>query len=84
MLPDSVKREAMAEAQLLHISFADYVRQAIAAKLPRRGRGLDPLKRRRQDPLFRLLDRLPPIKGSKAGDVAANHDEYLYGPMRRP
>jgi hypothetical protein len=79
MLSPEAKRRAMAEAQRLKISFADFVRQAIAEKLPQYARGADALKRRRQDPVFRLMDRLPPVKRSAADDVVARHDDYLYG-----
>ncbi len=79
MLPEDVKRRAMAEARKLKVSFADFVRQAVAERLPRQGSGVDRLKQRRQDPLFRLLDRLPVVKGDRATNVAGNHDDYLYG-----
>jgi hypothetical protein len=79
MLPEGVKRRAMAEARKLKISFADFVRQAVTEKLPREGRSVDRLKQRRQDPLFRLLDHLALVKGGIANDVAAHHDDYLYG-----
>jgi hypothetical protein len=78
MLPEEVKRRAMAEARKLKVSFADFVRQAVTEKLPREGKGVDRLKRRRRDPLFRLLDRLPLVKDA-ATDVAISHDDYLYG-----
>jgi len=79
MLSDEAKRKAMAQARTLGISFADFVRQAIAEKLPQPGRGMDRLKRRRKDPLFRLLDRLPAVSSATAADVATRHDDYLYG-----
>jgi hypothetical protein len=79
MLSDEVKRRAMAEARRLKVSFADFVRQAITEKLPYQGKGVDRLKRRRADPLFRLFDRLPLVDASTAKDVAARHDDYLYG-----
>jgi hypothetical protein len=79
VLPPEIKRQAKAEAQRLKISFADFVRHAIADKLPGGRKGSDRLKHRRQDPLFRLLDRLPPIEGTTATDLSADHDEYLYG-----
>jgi hypothetical protein len=78
MLSAEVKRRAMAQAQELKISFADFVRQAIIEKLPHQGKGVDRLKRRREDPLFRLLDRLPLVNGGTATDVAGSHDDYLY------
>jgi hypothetical protein len=80
MLPEEVKRKAIVEAQKLKISFADFVRQAIAEKLPHRGEGASRLRRRQRDPLFRLLDHQLPIKKGSAKDVAARHDDYLYGP----
>ncbi len=83
MLPDEVKRRATARARELKISFADFARQAITEKLPHQGKGVDRLKRRREDPLFRLLDRLPLVKGGTATDVAAHHDDYLYGEKRK-
>ena len=84
MLPEDVKRRAMAEARKLNVSFADFVRQAVAGKLPPEGRAVDRLKRRRKDPLFRLLDRLPLARRDAATDVAARHDDYLYGePSKR-
>lgn len=79
MLPEDVKRRATAEARKLNISFADFVRQAVTEKLPREGKSVDRLKRRRRDPLFRLLDHLALVKGDTATDIAARHDEYLYG-----
>ncbi len=79
MLSEDVKRRAMAEARKLKVSFADFVRQAVTEKLPREGRGVDRLKRRRNDPLFRLLDRVPLVRGDTATNVAAHHDDYLYG-----
>ncbi|HRY50588.1 MAG TPA: CopG family transcriptional regulator [Candidatus Paceibacterota bacterium] len=84
MLSEEVKRRAMAEARKLKVSFADFVRQAIAEKLPHQGKGVDRLKRRRQDPLFRLCDRLPLVSGVTATDVAGNHDDYLYGETPKP
>ena len=69
----------MAEARKQKVSFADFVRQAVTEKLPREGRGVDVLKRRRQDPLFRLLDKLKPVRGAHSTDIAAHHDDYLYG-----
>ena len=59
MLPEDVKRRAMAEARKLKVSFAAFVRQAVAERLPGQDPGVDRLNQRRQDPLFRLLDRLP-------------------------
>jgi hypothetical protein len=79
MLPDDVKRRALAQARKLNISFADFVRQAVTEKLPRQGKGVDRLKQRRQDPLFRLLDRIALVEGETATDVAARHDDFLYG-----
>jgi predicted HicB family RNase H-like nuclease len=58
MLPDEVRQRAMAEARKLKASFADFVRQAIAEKLPHSGGGGDRLKRRREDSLFRRLAAL--------------------------
>ncbi len=84
MLPEDVKRRAMAEARKLKISFADFVRQAVTEKLPRGGKGTDRLKQRRKDPLFRLLDRLAPVRGATATDIAAEHDKYLYGAPAKP
>jgi hypothetical protein len=84
MLPEGVKQRAMAEARKLKISFADFVRQAVTDKLPRAGKGVNRLKRRRQDPLFRLLDRLALVRGDTATDIAADHDEYLYGESAKP
>lgn len=78
MLSEKVKQQAMAEARRLKVSFADFVRQAITEKLPHQGKGVDRLKRRRQDPLFRLCDRLPLVGGVTATDVAGSHDDYLY------
>jgi hypothetical protein len=79
MIPEEVKRRAMAEARKANVSFADFVRQAIVEKLPRSRRTLDPLKRRRADPLFRLLDQLPAVAAATPTDVAVRHDDYLYG-----
>ena len=79
MLPTEVKRQAETEARRLKVSFADFVRQAISEKLPQNGRAGDRLKRRRRDPLFRLMDNLPVVEGSNKVDVARNHDDYLYG-----
>lgn len=84
MLPEGVKQRAMAEARKLKISFADFVRQAVADKLPRAGKGGNRLKQRRQDPLFRLLDRLALVRGDTATDIAADHDDYLYGGLAKP
>jgi len=84
MLPEGVKQRAMAEARKLKISFADFVRQALSDKLPRAGKSVDRLKRRRQDPLFRLLDRLALVKGATATNSAADHDDYLYGGSAKP
>ena len=83
MLPEDVKRRATVEARKLKVSFADFVRQAVAEKLPRTGKGVDRLKRRRGDPLFRLLDRLPLVTGDTATDVTARHDDYLYGEVSK-
>ena len=80
MLSKEVKHRAEAEARRLKVSFADFVRQAIAEKLPRSASGPARLKRRRQDPLFRLLDRLPRVKGGPV-DAVARHDDYLYGSL---
>lgn len=84
MLPEDVKQRAMAEARKLKISFADFVRQAVTEKLPRAARGADRLKQRRQDPLFRLLDRVAVVRGDAATDIAARHDDYLYGEAQNP
>jgi hypothetical protein len=84
MLSAEVKRRAMAQARELKISFADFVRQAITEKLPHQGKGVDRLKRRREDPLFRLLDRLPLVHAAAATDVAASHDDYLYVEKPKP
>lgn len=83
MMSKDVKQRALAEARKLNISFADFVRQAVAEKLPQQGKGIDRLKRRRQDPLFRLSEPVAPVKGAKATDVAARHDDYLYGDADR-
>ena len=83
-LEEDTKRRAMAEARKLQVSFADFVRQAISEKLPRQGKGVDRLKRRRDDPLFRLLDRLPLADNAAATDVALRHDDYLYGETAEP
>jgi len=79
VLPPHIKRQAKAEAQRQKISFGEFVRKAIAEQLPGAHKGGDRLKRRRQDPLFRLLDRLPLVEGETVTDIAANHDDYLYG-----
>ncbi len=79
MLPTDVKRRAMAEAQKRKISFADFVRQALTEKLPLGRKGVDRLKQRRRDPLFRLLDHLTMAAGDTPADLAARHDDYLYG-----
>ena len=84
MLSEEVKRRAMAEARKLKVSFADFVRQAITEKLPHQGKAVDRLKRRRQDPLFRLCDRLSLVSGVTATDVAGSHDDYLYGQTPEP
>ena len=81
MLPEDIKRRAMAEARKSKISFADFVRRAVVEKLPHQGKGVDRLKQRRQDPLFRLLDRLALVTGNRATNVAARHDAYLYGEL---
>jgi hypothetical protein len=74
----------MAKARNLKISFAGFVRQAVIEKLPGEGHNVDRLKRRRQDPVFRLLDHLKPVRGAAATDVAARHDDYLYGEEPNP
>src|SRR5437899_714912 len=79
MLPENIKQQAIAQAQKMNISFADFVRQAIADKLPRRGQGALRLKRRRHDSLFRLLDQPAMIIKGRISDIVAKHDEYLYG-----
>ena len=79
MLTEDIKRQAETEARRLKVSLADFVRQAISEKLPQNGRAGDRLRRRRQDPLFRLMDHLPVVKRDNKADVAANHDDYLYG-----
>ena len=79
MLPGEVKRRAVAEARRRNVSFANFVRQALADKLPDPGNGSNRLKRRRQDPLFRLFENLPSIKAATPTDTAVNHDDYLYG-----
>jgi hypothetical protein len=48
MLPKEMKRRAVAHARQLSISSADFVRQAVAEKLPSQGHGTDRLKRRRR------------------------------------
>ena len=79
MLAEDMKRQAETEARRLKVSFADFVRQAISEKLPQNGRAGSRLRRRRQDPLFRLMDHLPVVKQANQADVAVNHDDYLYG-----
>ena len=78
-MSETVKRRAQTEARRLGVSFADYVRQTLADKLPQRGKSADQLKQRRNDPLFRLLDTLPPVKKRTPKNLSANHDDYLYG-----
>ena len=75
VLPTEMKRRSEAEVRRLNVSFADFVRQALAEKLRKSKKDTDRLKRRRRDPLFRLLDALPPVKTHHPSDIAANHDE---------
>jgi hypothetical protein len=68
----------MAEARRLKVSFANFVRQAVADKLPEYRKDATKLRRRRADPLFRLLNAIPLLKDVPR-DVSENHDDYLYG-----
>jgi hypothetical protein len=79
MLSEEIKRQAKAQAQKMNISFADFVRQAIADKLPQRGEGTLRLKQRRRDPVFRLLDEPSMLVKDSPTDTALRHDDYLYG-----
>jgi hypothetical protein len=79
MLPLDVKRRAITEARRLNVSFAEFVRQAISEKLPGQAKAGEGLRRRRQDPLFRLLDRLSTVKHPSISDASSDHDKYLYG-----
>ncbi len=82
MLPEEVRRRAMAEARRRKVSFASFVRKAICDQLPQHGRDQDPLRERRRDPLFRLTERLPLVTARTPPDVAEKHDDYLYGEAR--
>ena len=79
MLSEEIKRRATAEARRLNVSFADFVRQAVAEKLPEHRKGSDRLARRRRDPIFGSFASLPRPTGKTPSDVSSDHDKYLYG-----
>ena len=79
MLPKDIKTKATLEARKLIISFADFVRQAIADKLRHSHRMGNRIRNRRADPIFRLMDDPGMLIKASATDIAKNHDDYLYG-----
>ena len=76
LLPTSLRAEAESAARRRGISLSELIRRQLAATV-RGGK----TSGRETDPLFRpgqLMTR------GGSGDVAARHDDYLYGPIGKP
>lgn len=75
LVPVPLRDEAEAEAKRQGITLSELIRRLLAATVARsKPTGRD------ADPLFRpgkLMGR------GGAGDIAARHDDYLYGPIRK-
>jgi len=73
VLPAPLKQRAVARAREQGISFGEFVRRAVEETLvtPPRGKG----KKKTGDPFW---DNLKIYEGGPE-DVAARHDDYLYG-----
>lgn len=70
MLPETLKRRASQRAASQGVSLGKFIRKAIAANLDR-GAVADA-----SDPLFADAEV---FTGEAPTDLAANHDQYLYG-----
>lgn len=70
MLPEDLKLTAQERARERGISFAEFVRETLEARLGAPSEGPE------DDPLFAE----PPVyDGPAPADLAAEHDRYLYG-----
>jgi hypothetical protein len=77
VLPAPLKERAVARAREQGISFGEFVRRAVekVVTVPPRGAAA----RKTGDPFW---DNLKTYDGGGPRDVAAHHDEYLYGGKR--
>ncbi len=71
MLPHELKLQIAQQARRKGISMGGFIRDAITAALSKAGEN-----GRSEDPLFSDREFFP---GSAPADMAANHDDYLYG-----
>lgn len=69
LLPDDLKRRAAKRARREGVSLAELIRSALEEKLAARRSVAD-------DPLWKALE--PIDFPDSPGDLAANHDDYLY------
>lgn len=70
MLPADLRRRAFARARQRGVSLGELIRESLDASLPGRGEA------RAQDPLFADAATW---EGKAPKDLAAAHDEHLYG-----
>lgn len=68
MLPNDLRSRAQRRARELGMSLGQFIRESLAARLGRGGN-------QAEDPLF-ADDAV--FAGQVAGDLARNHDHYLY------
>jgi hypothetical protein len=68
MLPPDLRRKADREAKALGISLSELIRRRLAGNVE---------SKTEERPRF--FDRKP-WQGAGPSDIAANHDQYLYGP----
>jgi hypothetical protein len=73
VLPGSLKQRAVARAREQGISFGEFVRRAVEKMLAAPPRGT--ARKETGDPFW---DNLKVYEGGPA-DLAAHHDDYLYG-----
>ena len=73
VLPDRLKQRAVARAREQGISFGEFVRRAVEKMFTSPPRGTT--KKKTGDPFW---DNLEVYDGGPS-DLAARHDEYLYG-----
>ena len=71
MLPPELKTRAANQAKKKKISLGQYIREALKTSLDMEGRA-----EADDDPLF--LDKAV-FDGKTPGDLASDHDRYLYG-----
>jgi hypothetical protein len=70
MLPSDLKAQAMDQAHKSGLSLGEYIRKALKKML------LEAKKKKSIDPFF---EDKATFRGSSPSDLAARHDDYLYG-----